>query len=916
MEKDSLNRSIEQFVKRGSDYLQIKFNNVLSKIQDNAKLLNQAIDSGDNAMAMSPWVSPRDLKEPLSVVAPNLIRFGDVETTDSLVKKMGIDIPLLLPTRVNAIMMDFGTASEKVPNIFQNIILRLLLSMRTDLVKVSIVDMDFGASFPIIPTINNKLFKREVICQSDGISRLLTQLAQEIKEVNTTLIGNNPDIDSYNLAASDMAQPYHYVFIDDFPNGFTSQAIDDLLRLINKGNALRAGIRIFINYSEKNPTPRDFDIEKINNSCFCINRNHEGQILFKNTNLKLPIHSVPKIEMEVTDKSIEYVNFINNIKPKSVNFSLDSWVDEMKKNGSIWKGSTMEGIKVPIGYISPKKKFEFYMANDKDADCNDFFALIAGHSGYGKTVFLHNIIINSALKYSPEELCFYLADFGEGVSFYMYRDLPHAKALMLSNNKEYALRMLEDVVLEAKRRSDCYKKAQKKYAQQIKDLTSYREVTGEIMPRILFIMDEFHYLFLSNDIVTLRAKEVLCNGIRQWRKFGISVILCTQSISGVNFGDADTQITYRFALNLSVIESKSVIRNEMATTLVRKGQTIMNNTADGRVDMNVEFQSAFSPKYLEYVKYLFQLYAQVYKKEHTPFICEDGIDIDIADYKELASVFIGKTAKVNHQSCDVFVGKPDLLRDTHTRIRYHRQQNSNTLIIGDDYKTLIFNVITQIVQIKNQSHVNSKFYFINCFNPGDEFYDVSDNIKALSNNFIVGYSQDTSTYLDEILTEIEHRKEVIKEDRMIEERIIITILNAQNSFDLKPHLGKYGRLEQSENVEKLVKILSEGSTLGIHCIIHGITFETLFKTNGILDQSKHLSMFENSILLKGADPTMYLLGSKIQAPNEEWQMIVLNKKIDGEPYEQCSAYSVFSSTEKNTISDSISKFFKKYQNAN
>ena len=117
-------------------------------------------------------------------------------------------------------------------------------------------------------------------------------------------------------------------------------------------------------------------------------------------------------------------------------------------------------------------------------------------------------------------------------------------------------------------------------------------------------MDEFHTLFISTDNTTIRAKEELCNGIRQWRKFGISIILCTQSISGVNFGSADTQITYRFAMNLLEMDSKSVIRNDAAKMLARKGQTIMNNTADGKVDMNVEFQSAFSPHYLDHVHYL------------------------------------------------------------------------------------------------------------------------------------------------------------------------------------------------------------------------------------------------------------------------------------------------------------------------
>ena len=881
--------------------------NAQKQIEENLKVLDQAIESSEQAMSVS--ISKSIDKNPTSVIAPEYLYFGSLKPAEL---ESDLHIPLLLNTKVNAVMMDMGKDADKVPNLFQNIILRLLLSMRMDLVRVSVVDMDFGASFPVLSTITNPMFKSQMIYQQEEVTKLMADLAKEISMANRNFLGRCSDIDAYNAGAGEMAQPYHFVFIDDFPNGFTMPAVDNLLRLIENGNAERAGVRIFLNYSKKNPAPRDFDLSRFN-GCAWLSRSDDGKVFFENWSFQCPGSCIPTIDLEVTDRVTEYVDFINGVKQREVSYSLDSWIEDLKKKELVWSGDTSDGIKVPIGYITPTKTFDFYLANDNDSSCNDFFALIAGRPGYGKTVLLHNIIVNSAFRYSPDELCFYLADFAEGASFSIYKNLPHVKSIMLANNKEYALRMLNDLVLEAKRRSHKFQKAQREKGKQITNLASYREVTGEKLPRIVFVMDEFHYLFLSTDMTTILAKETLCNGIRQWRKFGISIILCTQTISGVNFGDADKQITYRFALNLLEMDSKTVIRNDAAKSLTRKGQTIMNNTADGNASMNVEFQSAFTKRYMEHVEYLAQRYEQQYGKCPRPLLCESGTEADIADNLELCDSITKGHYKVNHQFCDVYVGRPDLLRESHTRIRYRRQQNSNTLIVGDDFKTMIYNVMLQMIQLQGGSHPQSKMCIVDCFNAGDEYQGALDGMKGLPNDFSVGTSQNIIQYIDEFSAELERRKEQQKEGKMSEERMVLAIMNAQNCYALKPVPSRFGT-EPSPAAKKLIALLTEGNPLGIHCIIHCISYETMFKTNGILS-NKEFPLFENRILLKGADVSnMYLDGVKVAAPDESGLMIVMNAKIDSEAYEQCKAYSDITTEEKgNAVVDFMSNLFDNYR---
>ena len=408
-----LNKCVEAFSQRGVDYLRSRQSDALAQIRENLKRLNKAIEMSPASMAMSDWKPIDSENIPSCLVAPNKLRFGSLQLLNSnSIAVNNIDIPLLLPIKTNAILLDLGENAEKVPSLFQNIILRLLLSMRMDLVKVSIVDMDFGASFPTVSTITNSMFKSQIVYKHEDVNKLVDELAREISDANKNILGRSSDVDAYNANSGEMAYPYHFVFIDDFPNGFTSQSIDNLIRLVDNGNAQKAGIRIFINFSVKNPQPRDFDIRRLSSICSCISTSN-GTIRLENFGLSLPSRTIPHIDCEPANRVTEYVDYINSIKPRAVTYTLDGWIDDLKKRDLVWKGSTADGINVPIGYITPTQHFDFYMANDNDGSCNDFFALIAGRPGYGKTVLLHNIIVNSAIKYSPEELCLYLADFAE-----------------------------------------------------------------------------------------------------------------------------------------------------------------------------------------------------------------------------------------------------------------------------------------------------------------------------------------------------------------------------------------------------------------------------------------------------------------------------------------------------------------------
>lgn len=918
---NNLKQHTEQFLKRGTGQLQKRQKEALTKITDNIEALNRLIKTRDDSAAMSDWKS--DLDTSSGSIVPEYLKFGILQMVNAQGKVFDkLNIPLLLPTKVNAVLMDLDEYAEKVPNLFQNIIVRVLLSMRMDLVKVSIVDKDLGRSFPIAySSITNKLYKKRLEkADEEGVKNLISELTKEIIESNSSAMGRYSDIEAFNASVGEMAQPYHFVFIDDFPKGFNSKLVDDLLGLINNGNAAKVGVKIFINYSEKNVDRtklRDFNLQLFKKSCSLITQEKSGGIVFDNWPIKFPPNVIPTINLELPKNVEKYVDFINGIQPKEVSYSLDGWIEDLKKRSLVWSGDTSDGIKVPIGFVTPTQTFDFYLANDRDSACNDYFALVAGGMGSGKTVFLHNIIVNSAMKYSPDDLCLYLVDFSpEGASFRIYRNLPHVRSILLANNKEYVLRMLEDIEKQAIERARLYERVSEDTNKIVDKLTTYRVLANKSypkIPRILVIMDELQGLLTTDQYsqTVTRIKEKLDNGIKQWRKFGISMVLCTQTFAGVDIGRAQELVTCRFALKLPEEDSVKVLRNKAAASLYRKGQAIMNNTNDGRPEMNKGFQSAYSERYPDEVAYLDDLYKKRYGHRHIPFICQSGTKASIRENSLLFSHIVNDDFAVDNLECSVYVGKPDLLRKEHTRIRYRRQLHSNTIIVGEDYKTLIFDVMAQLIQLMKQSDTKSKFYVVDCFNIGDKYKSALDGIKALSDSLVIVNSQNIEEFVDKLADDLEQRKNAQKDGNMTEERAFLVMINAQNCHDLR----RQGH-RPSQITEKIKMILSDGAPLGMHGIIHVLSYSSMFGSDSVFE-SREFSLFENMVFLKGSDiekTPCYNL--KIDAPDQNGQMIVINAKADGEAYEQCKAYSdIMVEGEKNTVVEYMSNLFEKYRYA-
>src|SRR5439155_18606711 len=105
-----------------------------------------------------------------------------------------------------------------------------------------------------------------------------------------------------------------------------------------------------------------------------------------------------------------------------------------------WTGDSRSQIEVPLGRAGATKLQHLRLGPGTSQH-----VLVAGKTGSGKSTLLHVIVTNLALRYSPDEVEFYLIDFKKGVEFKTYAShgLPHARVIAIESDREFGVSVLE-----------------------------------------------------------------------------------------------------------------------------------------------------------------------------------------------------------------------------------------------------------------------------------------------------------------------------------------------------------------------------------------------------------------------------------------------------------------------------------------
>jgi len=506
-----------------------------------------------------------------SIEIPKFIRIGNA-TMKNFEK---VSYPLLIPFReLSCLAIETDKSDSNNSQFFiQLIAIRIMCYLSPAISKFQFIDINrFGASFPFVTGISD--YNYNFVTDEHELEQFLNEYIEIIKKIiNKNLTYKFKNITDYNKY-SGLSEPYHFIFIADFPTGFNMSRINTLNKIIQ--NASKCGIYVFITYY-RNSSQYSYSniVEDIAEQLICsmplIERIDFSSCKFRN------IDYISELENQFNIKLDGVHNHIDIAIIEKLILKLNKTI-EINKKEELKEG----GIRIPIGKNGHNNHY-FTLG----CGSNVYHALIGGQTGWGKTVLLHNIIINSIRLYTPNELQLWLMDYKEGTEFNVYHNHPSVTYISVENSIDEGIEILEKLQHIITERGKLFK------IKNVSNITRYNKISDKMIPRILLIIDEFQKLLELNNrqnfkIVT-KINMLLEDVAKRGRSFGIHLILCSQSLLDI---ELKRGIRNQFGLRIVFKIHKSECpkffdyNNEIPAYLTQKGEAVYN-TDNGQPRSNV-----------------------------------------------------------------------------------------------------------------------------------------------------------------------------------------------------------------------------------------------------------------------------------------------------------------------------------------
>tara|TARA_B100000745_G_scaffold80603_1_gene49659 strand:- start:1317 stop:3596 length:2280 start_codon:yes stop_codon:yes gene_type:complete len=267
--------------------------------------------------------------------------------------------------------------------------------------------------------------------------------------------------------------------------------------------------------------------------------------------------------------------------------------------------------------------------------------LIAGATGAGKSVTVHDLIVSLLFRKGPQELRFVMVD-PKRVELTLYNDIPHLLTPVITDPKK-AILALKWLAKEMDRRYDILE------AERVRDIASYHKNVLEVassndeddrpepMPYIVAVIDEL------SDLMQAYPRELEAAIVRlaqMSRAVGIHLVLSTQRPSvQVITGLIKANIPSRLALQVaSQIDSRTILDMGGAEKLLGAGDMLF---LSGEMSKPRRIQAPYVSE--EEVKDVVTYLANTYSDE-----LPDEIDLtEIAHDTSIFSASVGGNGAVN-----------------------------------------------------------------------------------------------------------------------------------------------------------------------------------------------------------------------------------------------------------------------------
>jgi len=660
------------------------------------------------------------------------------------------------------------------------------------------------------------------------IQEQLEDLTQHMENVIQKYLRNEFEtIEQYNRQAGELAEPYRFLVIADFPRNFSEETARRLSSVIHSGP--RCGVHTLIAYDTRAELPSGVDMRDIYAASVHLVY-EDGKFVWQDEILRqFPLVLDKPPEEEALTEAMHVIGKAGAASARvEVPFTAIAPTEDQ-----MWSLDSRHDLRVPLGRTGATRLQHLHLGRGVAQHM-----LIAGKTGSGKSTLLHVMVTNLALWYAPDQVELYLIDFKQGVEFKTYatHHLPHARAIAIESDREFGLSILRRLDAEMSHRGDLFRQA------GVQDLAAYRKATDKAMPRTVLIVDEFQVFFAEDDKLAQDAAVLLEQLVRQGRAFGIHVVLGSQTLGGV-FGLARStigQMAIRIALQCSDADSQLILDddNMAARLLTRPGEAIYND-AGGRIAGNSPFQTAWLP---DATRDAYLLRINNMKREldvvkqrtvsdasRETIVFEGSAPADIRENRLLAACLAQPASRDTPR---IWLGSPVTIKEP-TAVTIRRQSGDNVLIVGqrDDLARNLMSAA--IVSLAAQCPLSSARFVILDGSPPDApgagvFQRIAAAIPHDCRN--VGW-HDVAGAIAELSQEVDRR---MAEDQHNASSVFLLIFGLQRYRMLRRNEDAFSfsrdEPERPQPDIQFANLLREGPPVGVHTLAWANTLSTLERT--------------------------------------------------------------------------------------
>lgn len=672
---------------------------------------------------------------------------------------------------------------------------------------------------------------------------------------------------------------YEFIFAANFPENYDRRTIEAMQSIARNGPV--AGKYLFLQQSDKKELPSDLSWNDFAN-LYSI---PAGSLEPPAAGFSPRVLSCP----EGGAQSM-VLRLLADAKPPETKIS---WDDLCESDPDKWWTESAESmVSASVGSSGRERKLTVWFgANREGRPCAH--GVLGAMTGSGKSNLYHVLICGLATRYSPDELNLYLIDGKVGVEFQVYRNLPHARVVALHSSPDLSRSVLDELLTEMKLRNEIFK------SRNVSDFREYRKLgDGEVMPRIVLMIDEYQELF-ENDREGV-ASSALLQLAQQGRSAGMHMLLGSQRFGAVgmlNQAAIFGNVHLRVAMKMSQSDVQGLTEfGRNGRRLIEQcdlpGKIVINDQSGedrsnefGKVALlesgtRAETIAAMVEKAQSEWSEERRFATVVFDGQEQPNLIENPQVVDLLrrptrpDPEEWRQVAGLSMKEQGFAVPDWFHGERPLALWLGQELSVYgqaivvlrRKPSENLLLVGDNQPAAVGMLAAILCAMAiNENPKEVKIRILDRSVPGTPWNEtlgqvVDGLLKPLGYDAeVAADAKKAVSWLDECVAEIDRRLVADENDLIAMPTWLLMISGADRVTQLLKTQSKFGTPVNSGDGEKLARIYQEGPAVGIHLIISFPGAASLAQVLGRdqLDRFKHrvaTQMSESdSFLILGKD---------------------------------------------------------------